>query len=65
MYEKQFEDVKGMYVILDGNKYYVHDLVYSSFVGKIPKGYEVYHLDGNKRNNYVGNLSIRKNFLLK
>ena len=24
MYEKQFEDVKGMYVILDGNKYYVH-----------------------------------------
>ena len=35
MYEKQFEDVKGMYVILDGNKYYVHDLVYSSFVGKL------------------------------
>ena len=68
-YVQQFKDSKGMYVFLelDGKvvKHYVHDLVYSSFKGRIPKGYEVFHLDGDKTNNHVNNLSIRKNSLLK
>src|SRR5882757_8352792 len=35
---------------------YIHDLVTETFLGPKPKGKEVRHLDGNKHNNFVGNL---------
>lgn len=36
----------------------VHRLVVEHFIGKIPNGYVVDHLNGNKNNNYVTNLEI-------
>ena len=36
----------------------VHRLVYETFVGKIPKGLEINHIDGNKRNNRLSNLEL-------
>ena len=46
-------------VSLFGNKIYkVHTLVVSVFIGNIPKGKCVNHIDGNKRNNNVSNLEI-------
>lgn len=35
---------------------YVHILVYETFVGTIPKGYQINHKDENKHNNCVWNL---------
>lgn len=35
---------------------YVHRLVYESFFGKLKPGYEVNHIDGNKKNNMLYNL---------
>ena len=41
----------------DNIKYrFIHQLVLESFIGKSPLGYQVNHIDGNKQNNYVGNL---------
>ena len=37
-----------------------HEWVYKIFVGEVPKGYVIYHLDGNKANNRVENLGIIK-----
>lgn len=36
----------------------IHRLVVEHFIGKIPKGYVVDHIDGNKSHNYVTNLEI-------
>lgn len=36
----------------------IHRLVVEHFIGKIPKGYVVDHLNGNKSHNYVTNLEI-------
>lgn len=36
----------------------VHVLVAESFIGEIPNGYEVHHIDNNKQNNVVTNLEI-------
>ena len=55
---------KGDYlsVILKGNNKVrhtrIHILVVESFIGDIPKGYQVHHIDGNKQNNCVDNLEI-------
>ena len=55
---------KGGYlrVILckDGKKYYqsVHRLVYEAFVGEIPEGLEVNHMDEDKNNCAVWNLNL-------
>ena len=37
---------------------YVHSLVYRTFVGDIPGGYEINHIDHNKHNNVLNNLEI-------
>lgn len=36
--------------------YFVHRLVWETFVGKIPEGYELDHIDGNPQNNRLENL---------
>ena len=36
----------------------IHVLVAESFIGEIPKGYHVHHIDDNKQNNTVSNLEI-------
>jgi hypothetical protein len=36
----------------------IHVLVAEHFIGEIPKGYHVDHIDGNKQNNIVTNLQI-------
>lgn len=40
--------------------YYLHRLVWQTFVGLIPKGYVIHHKDGNTRNNELSNLKIMK-----
>lgn len=40
-------------------KYYlVHRLVYTVFIGDIPKGYEIDHIDNNRANNSLDNLQL-------
>lgn len=34
----------------------IHKLVYNTYVGEVPNGYEINHIDGNKENNHVSNL---------
>lgn len=36
----------------------IHVLVAETFIGEIPKGYHVHHIDDNKQNNIVSNLEI-------
>ena len=36
----------------------VHRLVYESFIGSIPEGMQINHLDGNKSNNHITNLEL-------
>lgn len=44
-------------VSLSGKKRTVHSLVAEAFIGEKPKGMDVMHLDGNRSNNVVSNLS--------
>ena len=37
---------------------YIHRLVYKTFVGEIPEGYEIHHLDFDKSNNNLSNLKL-------
>lgn len=36
----------------------VHRIVYEAFVGEIPKGLQINHMDGNKQNNHISNLEL-------
>ena len=37
---------------------YVHRLVWQTFKGSIPEGYEINHIDHNKQNNFLYNLEL-------
>ncbi len=52
---------------LIGKLLYVHRLVWKTFIGKIPKGKEIDHIDGDTSNNSVDNLQTltRRENLLK
>jgi len=40
-----------------GNKNHsIHTLVYTSFIGPVPKGYVIHHKDRNPANNHISNL---------
>lgn len=41
---------------LDGKRYSAHILVYQTFIGEIPEGYVIDHIDGDKLNNNISNL---------
>lgn len=43
---------------IKGRLQYIHRLVYESFVGEIPEGFEIDHIDGNPRNNKLINLQL-------
>lgn len=45
------------WIINEGFRY-VHRLVWETFVGEIPKGYEINHKDGNKANCALNNLEL-------
>lgn len=48
-------DKKGRKI---GTLFYIHRLVYETFVGKIPEGKEIDHMDGDTSNNSLDNLQI-------
>ena len=37
---------------------YVHRLIYETFNGSVPNGYELDHVDGNRTNNSIDNLEV-------
>jgi len=39
-----------------GKTFFIHRLVYETFVGEIGEGYEIHHIDFNKSNNHTSNL---------
>jgi hypothetical protein len=60
---KEHKDEQGytfVYLEKNGKKHkaYVHELVYTSFIGAIPEGFVVSHIDGNKSNNRADNLCL-------
>ena len=38
--------------------YYIHRFVFETFKGEIPKGMEIDHVDGDKKNNSISNLQL-------
>ena len=40
------------------NTILIHNAVWETFRGRIPEGYKVSHIDGNKRNNRLDNLKL-------
>lgn len=47
-----------MRVHLNGKNYSVHKLVYETYIGEIPKGMVIDHIDGNRANNNLSNLQL-------
>ena len=43
---------------LNGRQEYLHRLIAKTFIGSIPKGWQVNHLDKNRLNNTLENLEI-------
>lgn len=43
---------------IKGKRYRLHRYIYEKYKGKIPKGYEIHHIDKNKDNNTIENLQL-------
>lgn len=54
---KTYIDKNGYFRFNDSNKL-VHRWVAAKYIGPIPRGYVVHHIDRNKLNNNVDNLEI-------
>lgn len=39
-------------------RFFVHRLVYETFIGPIPEGYQIHHKDHNPKNNHLSNLEL-------
>lgn len=52
----------GVNLCVNGKRkcFYVHRLIYETFVGEIPEGFVVCHLDCNNNNNKLSNLKLYK-----
>lgn len=67
-YVSNFGRVKGKYqdflTLTNSNGYAIcspgllHRIVIETFIGEIPEGMQIDHIDGNKSNNYLSNLEI-------
>jgi hypothetical protein len=45
----------------EAKKFFIHRLVYETFIGQIPKEYEINHMDKNRLNNNITNLELVTN----
>jgi len=46
------------FISYSGKTFFIHRLVWETFVGIIPKGLQINHIDGNKSNNSLSNLEL-------
>ena len=49
---------KGYIRINKGKLKFEHIIVWEKYFGKIPTGYQIHHIDGNKENNNIENLQL-------
>lgn len=56
--QREIGFISGKYrqICCSGRNMVIHRLVYYLYVGNIPLGYEINHIDGNKLNNHYSNL---------
>ena len=58
--EQYLKNDGEVYVVVYGTECRVCELVWESFVGEIPEGYKVTHIDGNKQSNRLDNLKLER-----
>lgn len=56
--EKYTRRANGYYAKTFGNRYFLHRAVWESVHGKIPKGYDLHHIDHDRANNAIENLEL-------
>jgi len=65
--QKASQSIKGYYQVRlfskeykKGKLQYIHRLIYETFIGEIPDGHEIDHIDGDTTNNEISNLQTIK-----
>lgn len=58
MKDKHKPTPQGYIRINQGKLKFEHVIVWEKFFGKIPDGYQIHHIDGNKANNDIENLQL-------